>query len=228
VISDDPNAYPSTGYLRNQANIKKQDLPKERRLGEGLISLSELGGTYKLASDDKNLPQNTWGNKNTPSNRGDIPGRSGESSELWRKGGIHIAGKTGEPPSGVDPSGIGSSAKPSAKGTPYGLGYGSGGSGESGGYGGFSMRWPQGMIRRKISGELTKYPSGINVSAQVKILTFLLPNGTVKSVQPVQKANRLLEEAAMKAVRYWKFEPLRSSLAQVEQSCVVTFYFKLK
>ena len=90
------------------------------------------------------------------------------------------------------------------------------------------MRWLQGMTRRKISGELPKYPPGTNVSAQVKILTNVLPDGTVKSVQPAQKANRLLEEAAMKAVRYWKFELLGSSLAQVEQSCVITFYFKLK
>jgi outer membrane biosynthesis protein TonB len=84
------------------------------------------------------------------------------------------------------------------------------------------------MTRRKISGELPKYPSGTNVSAQVKILTIVLPDGIAKSVQPVQKANRLMEEAAMKAVRYWKFESLGSSLAQEEQSCVITFFFKLK
>jgi hypothetical protein len=214
----------AAGPLRNQSNAKKRNLPKERQLGEGLNALSEFGGADKLSSDEKNLRQNTWSNKNAPSDRDDIPGGSGESREPWRKGGTPVSGKTGEPPSGVDPSGIGSSAKPSAEGTPYGLGYGEDGEGG----GGFSMRWLQGMTRRKISGELPKYPSGTNVSAQVKILTIVLPDGTVKSVQPVQKANRLMEEAAMKAVRYWKFESLGLSLAQVEQSCVITFFFKLK
>jgi protein TonB len=84
------------------------------------------------------------------------------------------------------------------------------------------------MTRRKLSGELPKYPLGAAVSAQVRILTIVLPDGTVRSVQPVQKANRLLEETAMKAVRFWKFEPLGPSLAQVEQSCIITFSFTLK
>lgn len=212
--------------LRNKSNAKKRNLPKERQLGEGLNTLSEFGGAEKLSLDEKNVRRNTWSNKNAPSDRDDISGGSGESREPWRKGGNPVPGKTGEPPSGVDPSGIGSSSKPSAEGTPYGLGYGGDGDGE--GDGGFSMRWLQGMTRRKISGELPKYPPGTNVSAQVKILTIVLPDGTVKSVQPAQKANRLLEEAAMKAVRYWKFESLGSSLSQVDQSCVITFYFKLK
>lgn len=215
-----------TNPLKNQSNAKKRNLPKERQLGEGLNILSEFGGAEKLPSDEKNVQQNTWSNKNAPADRDDISGGSGESREPWRKGGTPVPGKTGEPPSGVDPSGVGSSSKPSAEGTPYGLGSGSDGDGE--GDGGFSMRWLQGMSRRKISGELPKYPSGTNVSAQIKILTIVFPDGTVRSVQPVQKANRLLEEAAMKAVRYWKFESLGSSLAQVEQSCVITFYFKLK
>jgi TonB family protein len=84
------------------------------------------------------------------------------------------------------------------------------------------------MTRRKISGELPKYPQGATVSAQVRIRTVVLPDGTVRSVQPEQKANSLFEEAAMKAVRSWKFEPLGSSLPQVEQTCIITFSFKLK
>jgi TonB family protein len=107
------------------------------------------------------------------------------------------------------------------------VGNGSDGDGDEGG-GGFSLRWLQGMTRRKVSGELPTYPPGVNVSAQVRILTMVLPDGTVRSVQPVQKANRLLEESAMKAVRFWKFEALGLSLPQVEQSCIITFYFKLK
>jgi TonB family protein len=53
------------------------------------------------------------------------------------------------------------------------------------------------------------------------------PNGTVKSVKPAQKANARLEEAAMRELRRWRFEPLSRTLPQREQKCVVTFNFKL-
>lgn len=216
----------SISSLEKKGGIRKKNIPKERTLRDGLNNLPAYGGPEKLSFDEKNASQNTWGNENAPSNRDDISGGSGASDDPGRKGGRPIAGKSGEPPSGVDRSGIGSSSKPSAEGTPYG--YGDNGEGDGDGGGGFSMRWLQGLTRSKISGELPNYPSGINVSAQVKILATVLPDGTVKSVQPVQKANRLLEDAAMKSVRNWKFERLKSTLAQVEQSCIVTFYFKAK
>lgn len=92
----------------------------------------------------------------------------------------------------------------------------------------FSIQWAQGGARRKISGDLPTYPKGVNVQAQIKILAVVLPDGSVRSTQPAQKANTDLEEAAMKEVRFWKFEPLRSSQPQVEQSCLVTFLFTLK
>jgi len=92
----------------------------------------------------------------------------------------------------------------------------------------YSIQWMEGGTRRKIFGELPKYPPGVNVEAQVKILTTVQPDGTVKAVQPVQKANTRLEDAAMAEIRYWRFESLRSSLPQVEQTCVITFLFKLR
>lgn len=162
---------------------------------------------------------------NIPDDRHDIAGGSGYSDDPKRKGGVPVAGKTGEPPSGFDRSGVGSSSKPTAGGMP--LGYGSGVNGEGGGAG-YSLQWGQGLVRRKLSGALPKYPAGVNTSGQVQILALVQPNGTVKSVQPMQKVNARLEEAAMNAVRYWKFESLPSTLAQVDQTCAITFLFKLK
>ncbi len=91
-----------------------------------------------------------------------------------------------------------------------------------------SIQWMEGGTRRKIFGELPKYPPGVNVEAQVKILTTVQPDGTVKAVQPAQKANTKLEDAAMAEIRYWRFESLRPSLPQVDQTCVITFLFKLR
>jgi len=114
-------------------------------------------------------------------------------------------------------------------GTSSGITPGSGGVGEGTEKGvAFSIQWTQGGTRRKISGDLPKYPSGVNVEAQIKILAVVMPDGSVRSAQPAQKANTKLEDAAMKEVRLWKFEPLRSSQPQREQSCTVTFLFTLK
>ena len=228
VVSTDASllntSFPATS-LQNKRSARKQGVPGERRPGEGLSSLPGQIGIDKIQSDDKTSP-NDMGNIDAPADHHDIAGGSGASREPWRKGGYPVPGKAGEPPSGVDRSGIGSSSKPSAGTTAYGLGSGDGGNGEGGGA--FSMQWLQGMTRRKLSGELPIYPPGATVSAQIRILTVVYPNGTVRFVQPEQKANRLLEEAAMKAIRSWKFEPLGSSLPQVEQSCIITFSFKLK
>ena len=218
-------SFPATA-LRGGLNARRQKVPGERRPGEGLNSLPGQVGVDKIQTDDKPVYPNDMGNVNARSDHNDIAGGGGESREPWRKGGYPVAGKTGEPPSGVDRSGIGGSSKPPAGTTPYGIG--SGENGEGDGSGVFSLQWLQGMTRRKLSGELLKYPQGASVSAQVRILMIVLPDGTVRSVQPQQKANRLLEEAAMKALRFWKFEPLGSSLPQVEQSCIITFFFKLK
>lgn len=92
----------------------------------------------------------------------------------------------------------------------------------------YSIQWLDGGSRKLTSFGLPRYPEGTNVVAQVKVKVTVMPDGSVTSVQPEQKADTRLEEAAMKAVRLWKFEPLRSSQQQLEQNAVVTFLFKLK
>ncbi|MCZ6776246.1 MAG: energy transducer TonB [Ignavibacteria bacterium] len=91
-----------------------------------------------------------------------------------------------------------------------------------------SMQWSGGGTRNKISGNLPTYPPGVNVEAQIKIEAVVLPDGNIKSLKPAQKANTMLEEAAMSEIRLWKFEPLRKSLPQREQTCLITFNFTLQ
>ena len=45
---------------------------------------------------------------------------------------------------------------------------------------------------------------------------------------PGTAANWCLEEAAMKEVWRWKFEPLRATSRQVDQTCYITFNFRLR
>jgi TonB family protein len=91
-----------------------------------------------------------------------------------------------------------------------------------------SMTWSDGGLRSKLSGEMPTYPAGVNVETQIRIETVVAPDGSVKSLKPAQKGNTRLEDAAMRAVRLWKFEPLRQSVPQVDQVCLITFNFALK
>jgi outer membrane biosynthesis protein TonB len=92
----------------------------------------------------------------------------------------------------------------------------------------YYMQWSDGGTRKKISGALPEYPRGVNVEAQIKIEAVVLPDGTIRSLKPSQKGNTRLEEAAMKEVRLWRFEPLKSSVPQREQACVIAFNFRLR
>lgn len=91
-----------------------------------------------------------------------------------------------------------------------------------------SMQWSDGGSRKKISGNLPTYPPGVNVETQIRIETVVQPDGSVKSLKPAQKGNTKLEEAAMKEVRLWLFEPLRLSSPQRDQTCIITFNFTLQ
>ncbi len=91
-----------------------------------------------------------------------------------------------------------------------------------------SMQWSDGGTRKKLSGALPEYPAGVKVEALIKIEIVVLPDGRVKSLRPIQKGNTKLEEAAMNETRLWMFEPLTKSTPQRDQTCLVTFNFRLR
>lgn len=93
---------------------------------------------------------------------------------------------------------------------------------------GFSIQWAGGGTRNKISGDLPTYPEGVNLEAQVRLQAVVAADGSVKSLHPTQKAHEKLEEAAMRDVRFWRFEPLSIGQPQVDQTCTITFNFKLE
>jgi hypothetical protein len=91
-----------------------------------------------------------------------------------------------------------------------------------------AMEWAGGGTRRKLSGALPVYPPGETTEAQIKIEALVTPEGHVRMVRPVQRASARLEEAAMKEVRLWTFEPLSPLLPQRDQRCLITFNFRLR
>ncbi len=110
-----------------------------------------------------------------------------------------------------------------------GTGKGGYGSGDGIGDGiSFGIQWANGVSRKLISGNLPAYPSGVEISAQIKLKVTVFPDGRVKSAVPAQKGETKLENAAISNVKFWQFEPLLNAQPQVEQICDVTFNFKLK
>jgi TonB family protein len=90
------------------------------------------------------------------------------------------------------------------------------------------MEWSGGGTRRKLSGALPAYPAGEANEAQIRLEAVVTPEGRVKTVRPMQKANARMEDAALREVRLWTFEPLSPGVAQKDQTCLITFNFRLR
>ncbi len=139
---------------------------------------------------------------------------------------------------------VGTSGSGTGSGTGSGNGIGSGsGGGTGGGSGGgngmgtgagsgdgisYGIQWGGAGTRRLQSGGMPAYPPGVNTAAQIKLTLIVTPSGTVKSAQPLQKGDTRLENAAVKAVRSWKFDAIQSAQSSADQSCIVTFNFRLR
>ena len=92
----------------------------------------------------------------------------------------------------------------------------------------YNIQWTGGARRDLVSGDLPKYPSGVNVDAQIRLRVVVQPRGTIKSVQPVRKGNTQLENAAIQEVRSWRFQSLQQSQPALDQVCTITFNFRVK
>lgn len=208
--------------VRGWTTKKPQSQP--RAMGRGIGDLPSV-----LPNDKINANSLAAVEDNLPYDRNDAVGGSNSNERNTVRGGTPVIGRDGESPSGPASSGIGSAAKPAP-----GL-YGTGGRGGTDFYGngngggiGYSMKWLQGGTRRRLSGDLPKYPEGEKVEAEIRLFAVVMPDGAIQALHPAQKANYRLEEAALKEVRYWRFEPLKASQPQVNQTCEITFLFTLK
>jgi hypothetical protein len=195
-----------------------------RAMGKGIGDLPSVLPNDKINANSLAPvePASTW-------DRNDAVGGSNGNPLNNVKGGTVVTGRDGNVPSGPASSGIGSAAKP-APGL-YGTGGRGGtdfyGNGEGGGIG-YSMKWLAGGTRRKVAGALPKYPEGTRVEAEIRLFAVVAPSGAIEALHPAQKADSRLEDAALKEVRYWRFEPLKSTQPQVDQTCEITFLFTLK
>ena len=124
-------------------------------------------------------------------------------------GGAGLTGKPGFGGGFGDRFVPGNPANNSATGTPY------------------RIEW-NGVDRSLLTGDRPQFPAGVRQSGTVKIRITVDPSGNVLSMIPVQKADSRFDEAAMAAIRTWRFSRLSGNYPQLNQSAVATFVFKLE
>ena len=104
-------------------------------------------------------------------------------------------------------------------GSPDGLtdasGLGSRGTGKGAGLGFGDIEWGGGGNRTVLYKTLPKFPDGVKTSAKIKLRFTVNPDGTVGKIFPLQKADPKLEEAAMEALRKWRFNTIKQDMVMV-------------
>ncbi len=89
----------------------------------------------------------------------------------------------------------------------------------------YAISW-NGVARALVAGNRPEFPRGAESGGVVKIRIVVNPAGDVISMVPVEKSGARLDEAAMSAIRTWRFSRLERNYPQVNQSAVATFVFK--
>jgi protein TonB len=84
----------------------------------------------------------------------------------------------------------------------------------------------EGIDRVPVRTQLPNYDEKVN--AVIKVRITVDPNGRVSGVLPLQKANPTLEDAVMRAVRQWLFNPLGPGAPREKQTGTITFRFRLE
>lgn len=111
----------------------------------------------------------------------------------------------------------------SKTGTDDGTGIGWAGLGKGKGQGYGDIDWGGGGNRIVLNKVLPTFPPG-TLNTQVKIRFRVLPDGTVSMAWPVRRGgNPAVDQAAVQAMRRWRFNPLSS---QTDMEGTITFVFK--
>ncbi len=94
-----------------------------------------------------------------------------------------------------------------------GLGVRGSGRGKGDGFG--EIDWGGGGSRILLNKTLPRFPKNVVISARITLQFKVLPDGTVSSVTPLQKADPELEAAAIRALKTWRFSPSRDGLVAI-------------
>jgi len=85
-----------------------------------------------------------------------------------------------------------------------------------------------GQNRDVVRSVLPEYPAGIDRDVKLQFRFSVTPTGEVTAIRPLQKGDPALEEAALTALRQWKFQPLPAVSLQANQEAVITLRFRVR
>jgi TonB family protein len=90
------------------------------------------------------------------------------------------------------------------------------------------IQWDGGVTRNRISGVLPDFPPGATREVQVAVRFRVRPDGSMYGMTVIQKGDPRYEQAALTAMRTWKFNALPDATKQADQVGTAVFSFKLK
>jgi len=85
-----------------------------------------------------------------------------------------------------------------------------------------------GRSREIVRSALPEYPEGVDRDVELRFRFSVTPAGDVTAIRPLQKGDPALEEAAITALRQWRFQQLPLASPQINQEAVITFRFKIR
>ena len=106
-----------------------------------------------------------------------------------------------------------------------GRGLGSSGRGLGLGDGFGEIEWGGGGNRIVLSKKPPRFPSGSNISGEVKLQFRVRPDGTISRISVIKKVDPALENAAIEALRQWRFNAIKDTL---DMEGIIPFRFKLR
>jgi TonB family protein len=92
----------------------------------------------------------------------------------------------------------------------------------------YSVRWSGAENRRKVAGNVPQYPAGVTVESMARLELVVTGTGVVRSAKVLQAGNPECDDAALREIRQWKFEPLARQNGRVDQRCIVLVSFMRK
>ncbi len=84
------------------------------------------------------------------------------------------------------------------------------------------------LVSRKIVERPSPPQAKVKVEAEIELMFWVLPNGTVDRVVPSVKGDTELERIAIQYLKQWRFATLPKDQPQVEQSGTIPIKFKLQ
>jgi len=106
-----------------------------------------------------------------------------------------------------------------------GSGLGSRGRGLGLGDGFGDIDWGGGGNRIVLSKKPPRFPTGANISGEITLKFIVKPDGTISKIMVLKKADPALENAAIEALRQWRFNAIRDTL---DMEGIIPFKFRLK